>query len=217
MMLSAGIMMAQGARQMSVSGQIVDSAGHPAPGSVEVDSMHVATSQDGTFRVSGLAAGRYVLITRVPGFKNGRFEIELESGRNLELPPLLIQVADMCGSPYAEFSLLQSGRAGALKGAILIEARTSERFLSNLTITLLRDGEPVKSTITDRAGRFAFEGLETGDYTIVARGVGVCEGRWGSLRVQAGYEASYSSFFWMEACVDAKCTVPRPRVVHLCE
>lgn len=113
-----------------------------------VDSSHTAT--DGMYSFTGLVGGSYVLTA--------------QSGRHRP-QARLVELAD--GAVVAADLALSAG--GRVVGTVSL-ARDN-RPLPEATVTLMdTDGQVVAATASDEDGRYAFENVSAGRYTLVATG-----------------------------------------------
>lgn len=76
-----------------LAGTVVDSGDAPVPGvtvSLTPGKLTATTDGRGRFSFGGLAAGAWRLVAAAPGFAPGRVEVELASGRAVDLDPIVL-------------------------------------------------------------------------------------------------------------------------------
>lgn len=163
---------AQGREGGILTGQIVEAYfGQGQAGWVEIENRRIQTDATGHFRFDGLKPGLVVLTTGVAGSKNARLEVMVHDNQRVELPPLPIQVASVCGGAYAELRLLPAVTDGALRGKVQIpRIRGSAKVLTGAQAVLMQGAKQVALTKIERDGQFRFEKVESGSYEAVVRG-----------------------------------------------
>ena len=203
----------------SVSGKVVDilGAGHAG---VTIDDVPVASQSDGSFFADSLKPGSHSLRVGVPGFKSERLDFDLEVGQELALPPIELKVADFaCGSsthPERKF-LPKSVGKGNLVGIVTVGDGLRSPVVGIAGIEVLIEGPDIRTPVlTDREGRYRFDGLLPGQYTVVARRRGFYEER-EVFRVEEKFESIYPGYLGLTLCLDGTCKAPRPVVQGGCE
>ncbi len=203
----------------SVSGRFVNILGVGMKG-VTIDGASVVSDKDGSFRVSGLKPGRHHLRVSSPGYKIENVDFELEAARSLEIPLIEVAVASFgCGGElHGDRRFLpQSGDRGDLVGLVTVGDGLSSQVVGLAAVEVTVEGGGVKrATLTDRGGRYRFDGLRPGRYEVTASRKGFYVER-ATFKVEARFELTYAGYLGLTICLDGTCRAPRPSVAQGCE
>lgn len=113
----------------------------------------VKSNGAGAFALRHLAEGHYAVVMSKPGCDTASIELDIREGSVLDI---------------GEVALRSAGRIGAIDGRVYGPQGEPVRAL---LVLLKADGTPVgQQTHSDLGGRFAFEMVPAGDYTISAEG-----------------------------------------------
>jgi EmrB/QacA subfamily drug resistance transporter len=127
-----------------------------------------ATDPGGSFTLSELLPGSYTLTGQAPGHQPVAVPVELADGETGVRDLVLVGDARVTG---------------------VVRAASDQRPLPGATVTLLdADGNVLASTHTGLTGRYAFEDLQPGSYTLTATGFAPVAT---ALRVPAGTEVAH--------------------------
>lgn len=155
-------------RPAAISGRVVDGDGKPAASAlveakqlvddVEVALRSVTSEADGTFRLAGVPAVGVVLTAR-------------RKDRSSSLPAKL---ALQPGAELVDVLLVLRG-GGAIEGN-LVDGDQRPRF--EVEVSVVRTDDPTRRQAirTDRSGRFRFDDLEPGMYSVTTSPVGGAAG-----------------------------------------
>jgi hypothetical protein len=156
-------------------GTVSDGHGAPLPGALVTLTdgsgqvvASTATDSAGSFALGELLPGSYTLTGRAPGHQPVAVPVELADGQTGVRDLVLVGGARVTG---------------------VVRAASDQRPLPEATVTLLdSQGNVLASTHTGLTGRYAFEDLQPGSYTLTATGFAPVAT---ALRVPAGTEVAH--------------------------
>lgn len=151
----------------SVEGTVRTLAGLPLDSAtVQVGDRSIMTDRSGSFRISGLEAGRYTLTTRRIGYRTSRIAIELRDST------LSVEIRLSAAEPVQLQTVIVEATRTGLYGVV---ADRDLRPLPGAEVRVL--GKRGRARRTDGLGRFAFPDIEGGDFFVVVRLAGHAERR----------------------------------------
>ena len=127
----------------------------------------VMTSDDGQFDFSGVLPGQYDVVLTLP---NGYLSPDAEDGE-------IRRVVDLAQGDVVDFGTVTLCQSASISGAVRVDddgdgvIEAGAQTVSGIRVVLLKakDGhtEGVAETVTDESGRYAFDGLYPGDYSVL--------------------------------------------------
>lgn len=91
----------------TVSGQLLDAAGNPISGVIEIDGITEPTDMQGSFVISGLFPGEYTLKAKRDGAL-AEERVVIEAGTNVSVFPVIPEVVEVKGPENPSYFLLKN-------------------------------------------------------------------------------------------------------------
>ncbi|MEQ1883965.1 MAG: carboxypeptidase-like regulatory domain-containing protein [Bryobacteraceae bacterium] len=217
-----------------MTGKILDRTDSPVPAIVELSlqsnssrKFNSTADASGTYRISGLPAGKYILHFSWPGFHTLRLtQVSIADGQTRELPNLHLDVglvSDCAGHGFLDKRRLlkENPKTGLLKGRILKVSPSTGGLrwpVASANVTLLCEfGRACGRTKTDALGGFTFSG-SGGNRTIQVTRTGYYLLEESGYAIEEGIESVYHPTY-LEKCPSGSCDSrlrPEKPVAH-CE
>jgi hypothetical protein len=193
-----------------VPGAVAELESEGAP----ISRFRTVTDGAGIYRFFGLPKGEYDLKLFSPGFNHLTVKsIIVLDGEHRTMPPLHLDPA-YCGGPdpldFIRF-LSSRDKVGNLGGSVKFDDWPEQAIpISGASVTLIcSTGKPCGAARTDSGGRFLFNALPPGDFSVRVSGPGFYPQDSPLYTVEQGLESVYSPIY-VERCHLGNCD-PRRR------
>lgn len=148
-------------------------------------AAEVVTANDGTYRITGMAPGAYTVVA------GGTAPLYLGSGNFAASEPRAVTLVDGKIETGIDIELT---RGAVITGSVLAEGQPA----AGASLFFWRDGNPDSTrdafslTLTDAAGNFKVDGLDPGQYLVIAKAPGFAPGWQARVEARADQETSLS-------------------------
>jgi hypothetical protein len=215
----------------TVQGQVVDPTQAVIPHAKVVLGMKGGASTlqttntdfNGYFKFTGVAPGVYEIIVSRQGFADHAESVNVEEGKDTEVPAILLALGPIpgCADYRLELPTIRFESLGASETQLdgSIAALTGEQ-LRAVTVSLRRIGHhnnPL-TTSTDGNNQFSFRGTEPGTYALRAARPGYSDFVIDRVEIKLGQRSNISEPLEMDRCPAGVRCKPnhRIRVPELC-